>query len=191
MLNTNTKHCTLIFALYFIFSGCGPVSSSENSDGTESQDTTKLETELITEPKENWNYYDTEDEMTGEKRYFGECKSTNTIDFEFPYNGGSTMTIVVRNMNKKNELIVMIDNGQFMSNIGDDEYLRIKFDDEQPMNVSYAGPADHSTEYIFPNNAAKLISKLKTAKKVMLEAPFYNSGRQIGQFNVEGFTWDK
>lgn len=174
--------------LSFLMFSCGPTTSS-STESSESQESTEVVEETPEEPKPNWFYEEREDKMTGAKKYYAICESTNQIDFDFPYNGGSTMGIQVRNMGQGNEVLITISKGQFMSNYDNSEFLRAKFDDEQPMNLSYSEPSDGSSDVIFISSANKFIAKLKTAKKLMLEAPFYNSGRQIGEFNLEGLEW--
>ena len=93
-------------------------------------------------------------------------------------------------MGKKNEILVGVSKGQFMPSIMESETVRVKFDDEPPFNVTYNSAADASTDVIFLSSYNKLISKLKTAKKVMIEAPFFDAGRQIIYFDIEGLVWD-
>ncbi len=169
---------------------CGPTTSSSN-ESSASQESTEVVEDTPEEPEPNWKYEEHADKMTGDKSYYAICESTNAIEFDFPYNGGSTMGIQVRNMGKGNDVLITISKGQFMSNYDNSEFLRAKFDDEQPMNLSYIETADHSSDVIFIASANKFIAKLKTAKKLMLEAPFYNSGRQIGEFNLEGLEWTR
>jgi hypothetical protein len=186
-----------LFVLSFQLLSCGPTppSSSETSETSEtsesSQESTGVVSETQEEPKSNWLYEEDADKMTGDKSYYAICESTNTIEFDFPYNGGSTMGIQVRNRGKGNDVLITISKGQFMSNYDNSEFLRAKFDDEQPMNLSYIETADNSSDVIFVASANKFIAKLKTAKKLMLEAPFYDAGRQIGEFNLEGFEWTR
>lgn len=101
------------------------------------------------------------------------------------------MGITVRNMGKETDALITISKGQFMTSISGDEFLRVKFDDEQPINFSFTSAANGSSEVIFITSTNKFLTKLKTAKKVMVEAPFYDAGRQIGEFSVEGLEWTK
>ncbi len=155
----------------------------------------KQEITPINEPNElvlpNWEYGTEKDKMSGQEMFFNSIISTNELEFEFPYNGGSSFRLTVRNMGKENEILLTVSKGQFMPSIMNSDNVRIKFDEEAPMDISYNSADDASSDVIFLTSVSKIISKLKTAKKLMIEAPFYDAGRQIILFNVEGFTWDK
>jgi len=172
------------------------VMACENSTSKRAtkDDSTRLGTVERVEPdksKSKWIYEESIDEMTSSKRYFASIISDNEANFNFPYSGGSSLTLVVRNYGNGNELVVGISKGQFMLSIMSNEVIRIKFDDDQPMTVSFNSSDNGSTQWIFPNNSQRLITRLKSAKKVMIEAPFYDSPRQVFHFNTEGLVWDK
>jgi len=164
-------------------------TTTEQTPSNDNQTSTEVKKEV--EKKSNWKYAVDTDKMSGTKRYFASTTSTNEIEFEFPYDGGSTFQLVVRNMGKRNEVLLSVSKGQFMTSIGSSEKIRIKFDDEKPFYVGYNSADDGSMDIIFLNSANKIINKLKKAKKVMIEAPFYDAGRQIIYFDVEGLKWDK
>lgn len=140
---------------------------------------------------ENWKYSEDADKMEGTKQFYATNTSTNEIEFEFPYDGGSTFDILVRNLGKENEVVLTVSKGQFMTSIGGNEQLKVKFDDEKSVNFSYNSADDASMDVIFLNNSAKFLKKLKTAKKVMIECTFFNAGSKVIEFNVEGLKWDK
>lgn len=173
-----------VIALFFV----AAVASSSSDDSNSSS---KSEESASSEDRPNWKYSEEEDVMTGEKRYFASSTSTNKIDFEFPYNGGSRFYLTVRNMGKSNEVILQVSKGQFMTSISGSQSCRVKFDDEQPLKFTYNSAADGSSEVIFFNNSKNFLTKLRTAKKVMIEAPFYSAGNQIIYFDVEGLEWNK
>lgn len=168
------------------------IGIASGSDTDDTKTTTSTETPKEQEkPKPNWIYTEDEDKMTGDKQFFATAVSTNEVKFKFPYDGGSKFYLIIRNLNKTNEVLLKVSKGQFMTSILGSEHCRIKFDDGQSMDVKYTSPADASTDIIFLDEPAKLIKNLKTAKKVMIESPFYNDGRQIAEFNVEGLEWTK
>lgn len=141
--------------------------------------------------KENWIYADDIDNMTSKKRYFAYNMSSDTIDFLFPYEGGSTFKLAIRNIDNENQLLMICSKGQFMPSYGTGEIVRVKFDNENPLNVYYTVPTDGSTNIIFLDEINnQLISKLKTSKKIIIEATFYNEGNKQISFNVQGLKWD-
>lgn len=177
----------ILYIIGTINGGGDKESPSTSGEVTKSESTVKETPEV----KSNWSYSEDEDKMTNEKRYFASCISTNEIEFEFPYNGGSYFTLTVRNMGKGNEIVLQVSKGQFMSGIGSTEYCRVKFDDGETTNYTYSSAADGSADVIFLENPSKFLDKLKTAKKLTIEAPFFQEGRRVIEFNVEGLTWTK
>lgn len=177
----------LLYIIGTISGGGDKESSSTSGEATKSESTVKETPEV----KSNWSYTEDEDKMTSEKRYFASCVSTNEIEFEFPYDGGSHFTLKVRNMGKGNDIVLQVSKGQFMPGIGSTEYCRVKFDDGETVNYTYGSAADGSADVIFLENSSKFLGKLKTAKKLMIEAPFYDAGRKVIESNVEGLTWTK
>lgn len=163
-------------------------SSSSSSSAASTSEAPKPKTKP--KPKENWNYSWSVDEMTGKEQHWTTTTSTNTIDFAFPYSGGSTFELTVRNLGKKNEVTLSVSKGQFLSSFGYSKACMVKFDDEAGTRFSYGSASDGSSNIIFFSNASKLISKLKKAKKVKIEAPFFNEGNKIIHFDVAGLKWE-
>lgn len=187
------KHLTSIsaimaFGLFAISSG-----GSTDTKSTDSQnDTTTEQTNKSTPEKiENWEYSESEDKMEGTKRYFATSTSTNQIEFDFPYDGGSNLNIIIRNMGKENEAILTISKGQFISSYGGSDRIKVKFDDNAPIKYSFNSSSDGSSDVIFLNNSKDFINKLRSSKKVMIECEFYDSGNKVFEFNTEGLKWDK
>jgi hypothetical protein len=167
------------------------LSGNKDSSTPASTSTTSTETPKAEETKTNWQYSEDADKMTNEKRYFASCVSLNEIEFEFPYNGGSNFTLTLRNMGKGNEIVLQVSKGQFMPSIMSSDYCRVKFDDGETSKYTYNSSADGSGDVIFLDNTPKFLSKLKKAKKLMIEAPFFNAGRQVINFDVAGLSWKK
>ncbi|OJJ22502.1 hypothetical protein BKI52_07425 [marine bacterium AO1-C] len=182
----------VFFIVLAVASSDDTESGKENKSGnSETSTSTKDEQSEEEKKKANWTNEETEDKMSGQKRFFTYTTSTNKIEFDFPYQGGSTFTLLVRNMGKGNDVALSVSKGQFMPSIMNERVVRVKFDDEQPSNYAYAGTDDGSSTTIFLVNARQFINKLKKAKKLMIEAPFYDAGMQIIYFDVEGFKWSK
>ena len=140
------------------------------------------------EPKANWEYEVKEDKMDSKKSYYASCTSTNKVYFDFPYEGGSTFTLLVRNMNKTNEVLLFVSKGQFQTDY-DGSTGRIKFDDEEPFNITYTEPDSGSSTLVFLHPEKKIIQKLKTAKKVTIETRFFQDGKALAEFDVSGLEW--
>lgn len=174
---------TFIIAL---LASCGTSTSNEsNTETAQVKETVKP-----SEPKSNWEYGEQVDEMDGTTLYYAAVTSDNKVDFEFPYSGGSRMQFVVRNMDNKNGVILTITNGQFMTSILNDEHVRIKFDDNEPEKYNFSSADDGTADIIFLIDSKDVVNKVKSATKVMVEAPFFNEGRQVFHFNLAGLEWE-
>ncbi len=161
------------------------------SDGekTEEQESPKTE-ENADVVKSVWRSSESVDEMTNEVFYFMETTSLNELEFSFPYEGGSTFYLTIRGKAQKQpEIILSTNRGQFIPSINS-EHLRVKFDDEEAFNVTYNSPESCSSEAICIKSEGKILKKLATAKTLKIEAPFFEDGRQIIEFDVTGFSWE-
>lgn len=177
---------------FFVLSviGCGGSSNSNSTGNKDSGTVNKAAGETNTETG-GWVYSEKEDKMEGGKKYFAEVTATEKLKFEFPYDGGSTATLALRNAEGKNSIMLSVSKGQYNSDItGENNSLKMKFDDEKPMTVSYGIPSDGSSDLIFINSEAEIINKLKAAKKVLIEVEFYNEGNRQIEFIVDGLKWD-
>jgi hypothetical protein len=180
-----------VIMFILIIANLGNNESSTSATNIDSLTNSTLTKEENIIEEQHWQYTDNEDQMTNQKRYFASCISSNEIDFDFPYDGGSKFTLTLRNMGKGNEIVLQVSKGQFMPGIMSSEYCRVKFDNGETVNYTYNSAADGSADIIFLDNATTFYKKLKTAKNLMIEAPFFEAGRQIINFNVEGLKWDK
>lgn len=192
LIKTGWKIAVTIIIGLIVIANIGGNDKKTDSSTTENITTEdKTESKPQDEVKSNWYYSEDADKMTNEKRYFASCVSTNEIEFEFPYNGGSSFTLTVRQMGQGNEIVLQVSKGQFMTSFSSSENIRAKFDEEQPLTFSYNSASDGSMDVIFLENSSKFLSNLRKAKKLMIEAPFFNAGRQHIEFDVAGLNWDK
>jgi len=141
------------------------------------------------EKTEKWEYSEEEDKMTSKKKYFANIVSDNELNFEFPYNGGSFGGVMVRKMNGKSEVILSISKGQFNTN-SDGTYVKVRFDKNKPLTFAVNEPSDGSSTFLFVQNSKKFLTQLKNAKKMIVQAEFYQSGLREMEFTTAGFKWE-
>ncbi|KPH10860.1 hypothetical protein [Chryseobacterium sp. ERMR1:04] len=162
-------------------------SGSDKKEG----DAAKTETKAGEEKKDNWTYTQDEDKMEGTKYDFAKAESTNKVELKFPYDGGITAGITLRNNGKESEAMLTLSKGRFMTSIGGNKTVKVKFDDQPAKEYTYGSPNDGSGNVIFLDNSKDFIKKIKDSKKAMLEVTFFQEGAQIFEFNTEGLKWDK
>ena len=164
----------------------------DNSDSAEivKQDNSVQESPITAEEApSNWEYSTDFDEMNERTMYFATCTSLNYHEFEFPYNGGSFLSLIVRNMNGKNEVLVKISKGQIHGSLNN-EVIRFKFDDGKPESYYFSSAADGSSDVAFITQSSRLINKIRKAKKVKVDIPIFQEGRPVFDFNIEGLKWE-
>lgn len=150
------------------------------------------EAEEVKEVKEKspWNYQETIDPMTDKTTFMAYTTSTNSAEFEFPYNGGTWTQLTIRHMNGRNDVSFSINKGQFMPSFSNNQFARVRFDDSQPVTYYYSMSTTGANDIIFINDAKGIINKLKTAKQITVDFPFFQEGRVIFNFNTQDLKWE-
>ena len=74
-------------------SATAPSNQAEGEDAANSQ---------------NWQYETSKDEMRGIESKFATTVSTNTVNFDFPYNGGSKLILTLRKRGSEVDVMVSI-----------------------------------------------------------------------------------
>ncbi|MDU6539162.1 hypothetical protein [Mixta calida] len=151
----------------------------------------------------DWTVRYNNDEMRGTARKFLQTESDNTVNFDFPYNGGSKMAIVLRSKKtelkngqkaedlKPNEALLVIDKGQFSCHSFNDCHVSVKFDNGKIQKYSMSESDDGSSDVIFFDQSSSFIKNIKSHKKLIVEADFYQSGSKQFKFDLEGFSSPK
>ncbi len=139
-------------------------------------------------PKSNWTVTSSTDELRGKAIHYASVSSSNSVEFDFPYNGGSSLTMTVRRHPQYgDDVVFQISKGQFTCGI-DNCRGNINFGDgAQRINLST--PEDHSSDTLFATSGGSIISKLKKSNRVIVELPFYQEGNQQFTFDTNGLLW--
>jgi hypothetical protein len=143
-------------------------------------------------PPDRWHYSVSEEKMTGGQRFLATIESTNTVNFDFPYNGSQNGSLILRTDPRHGkDLMFQIQKGQIMCPSYQGCTVQVRFDDEKPVSYSANGPADNSSEVIFLSDYAQFLGKLKKAKRVRLSVNIFQEGAPVFEFDVAGFSADK
>jgi hypothetical protein len=142
-------------------------------------------------PPEHWTYSEKVDQMRNGHVKFAQTVSTNEAQFGPPYNGGSKMAIIIRRGDRASgvgfESFAAIDRGQYHCGI-DGCAVAIKFDDA-PVETWPMHEGTNS-QGIFFTSTPRLVSKLKSAKSVVVEAEFFREGKRQFTFDVSGLEFE-
>lgn len=137
-----------------------------------------------------WAYTDTPDPMRGRAERVASIVSTNTLDFGFPYNGGSSGMLTIMQSPKYGlNVILSVSKGQFVCNSFTGDHVSIKFDDRPIKRFSCSEAGAGRTDGIFLAPAKKLIADLKASHHAVVEAEFYQAGDEQLEFDTNGLKW--
>lgn len=150
-------------------------------------DSIAIEDSLDNELKKGWIYSNTIDKMDGYVAKEAFIVSSNVVEFDPPYNGGSTLQITICQTKENGSGVAIgISNGQFVYNeFNGNNYVIVKFDNDAPVKFSTLEPTDGSTNMLFIENPKKFINLAKNAKTIKIEASFFTEGSHVFTFNTE------
>lgn len=138
-----------------------------------------------------WSYRSKEDKVRGGTSYFATTTSTNSVDLDPPYEGGSTLEMMARKSPAYgSDLLLILSSGQLLCHAYDGCYATVRFDDAPAERFALNEPSDNSSDTVFVADAEGFIAKLKRAKHVVLEVEIYQAGRPQFEFDVEGLDWE-
>lgn len=165
-----------------------PKEQLTTSTPTPASTATIQDNQTASEPATSWVYNEYKDKMTDKTIKMASVTSTNSLDFEFPYDGGSTGDLVIRQKGKSVDIYLQISKGQFITSV-DGNTCGIRFDDKPMMRISYSEPSDYSSDLIFLGSESKVLAGLKSAKTTKIQVEFYNDGNRVLEFNTAGLKW--
>lgn len=177
--------CLVVVGFFVLLGMCAPKEPAPK-DGTQAiaGDSGAVEEA----PKSPWAYSQEIDQVRQKTVFYAENVSTNSVDFEFPYAGGSTLKLTVRKHPQWGEdVILQISDGQFVCGIYDCKGT-INFG-SGPESITLNTPEDHDSKTLFIRGAAKTIEKVKRSETVVVELPFYQEGNRQFTFSTSGLEW--
>ncbi len=133
-------------------------------------------------PGDQW-IYRTDDGIGGARRR-AMVVSSNEVDFKFPYNGPQRAGFNLRPDSK--EVFLVVEKGQFLC--GQDGCdATIRFDADCPL--TFHASADNTVLFLAVDDYNGFITKVRAAKRVRVQARFYQEGARVFLFDVEGLQW--
>lgn len=134
-----------------------------------------------------WQYESSIDEMTDTKNIWASLRSDNYIEQDFPYEGDTYATIIIRYMKRYGtDVILKIDKGQIVGiDVNSTNFVSAKFDDGEPRKYYFNDAADMSTEQVFLRNAKDFINRCKSAKVIKVDIPMFQAGKPVFTFHVD------
>jgi zinc ribbon protein len=164
-------------------SGGSPTTSSSSSSSTGTA------TPEPAAPTSRWSYVQNEDAMAKGTVSEASVKSSNTVNFSFPYAGDQHGTLTLRTHPRYGkDVIFSLEKGQIPcpSYSGGCKVL-VRFDDAAAIQYTGVAPADNSTETVFIRDYSGFVARMSKAKTVRISANIYQEGAPVFEFDVRGF----
>ncbi len=131
--------------------------------------------------------------MRNTSEHFAALVSSNAVEFPFPYNGGSHLHLELRNGEKGSrfglDAMLTIEKGQFDCGI-DGCAVAMKFDGGTVERWGMTPSAGLNSKTIFFSSAGNFVARVRKAKKLVIEATFFQSGARQFIFNLPALPDD-
>lgn len=141
-------------------------------------------------PKSKWVYDTQKDEMRGREAKYATLNSENTIKFDFPYGEQPGIITVRQDPQYGLDVMFSVPSGQVLCHGFGDSYLNAKFDNGPIRKFNCTRASDGSSEVSFVSSSKQFLTALKAAKRTVIEAEFYQAGRQQYVFDTRGLIWE-
>lgn len=137
----------------------------------------------------NWTYSEDRDEMRGTSSRFASVTSENSVDLDFPYGVVSGRIWIRQRPEDGLDVAFQVDKGQVLCSTFRNSYVSIKFDDGPIQRFRCTDASDGSSETAFLTDARRALAGLRNARRVIVEAEFFQQGRQQFVFATAGLNW--
>ena len=137
----------------------------------------------------NWQYTTNRDEMRNADEQIARVQSTNSLQFDFPYGEAYGQISIRQSPRFGFDVFLTIDNGQFVCHSFTGGRITAKFDDAPIRNYPCNDAADGTPTILFLGNEREFLSRLRRARRLVIEVDFYQAGRQQLRFDVAGLRW--
>jgi hypothetical protein len=171
----------------FVGNVASPHAASSGSGGHSTG--VPVSTQSVPTPAQAWQYTETKDQMRGIVTSYATVQSTNQLDFAFPYSGGSTATLILSREEGELNVILTIDKGQFTCFDNSGDKVAMRFDDGLVYTYGCTRSADVRTDIIFLSPEHQILNQLRKAKRVIVEAQFFQAGRHQLTFDIADLKW--
>jgi hypothetical protein len=135
----------------------------------------------------SWTYGEDKDAMRGTSTKYAQTPSDEKFQNALGLNEQNT-TLSVEKRAKGYDVAIINPNLQFTCNSITDTQVSVKFDDGAVARFGCTGSVGDKFGVAYINPGPRVAAKLKTAKKVMIEAEVFQHGNVQMTFNVAGLT---
>lgn len=182
------------FFLVGVFAPSGPANEKQSAAATTEAVANSAPASVADKTSQpaavsKWEYSESRDEMRETTAKFASITSENVVDLEFPYGEVNGQLWIRRRPEDGLNLAFEVDKGQVLCHSFSDDYVSMKFDDGPIQKFRCTGSSDGSSETAFVVDEQRALAALKRAKRTIVEAEFYQQGRQQFVFETAGLKW--
>lgn len=137
-----------------------------------------------------WVYGTSEDKMRGSSESYAQLKSEDVISLDFPYRGGSSLSVLLRDSQRYGGLNVLIklSKGQLSCSYGGCR-IAAKFDNGKIASFRASKASGGNSDTIFIDDAKGFLKRLRSSDQVIIEVPVWKYGDAQFTFRPKGLTW--
>lgn len=170
----------------------------QKKDRTISENNTEFSNKVQVTPNSNdkkvesspWVYSEGKDEMRGTTSYFASITSLNNVYFPFPYDTSYAHVMIRRRPKDGLNILFSVDSGQILCHSFSRSFFSVKFDDKPIQKFKCSSSDSGRSDISFIESATSFLKQIKNSKKMIIEAPFYESGNQQFTFNTKDLKFD-
>ncbi len=138
----------------------------------------------------HWKYATGVDALSQGRVHEANLRSVNEFELQFPYADPQRATLSLRVHPRWGKSVILaIERGQFLCYPSDSCHVNVRFDKGRAWEYPANGPADHSTTTLFIEGYADFVATLRKSHKIWIEAPIYQGGEKVFEFDVSGLDW--
>jgi len=167
-------------------SGAPSQSSAAEAMAATDEESDKVDCAL----KSKWVYDTQADQMRGSAAKFATLNSENSIKFDFPYGEQPGILTVRQDPQYGLDVMFSVPSGQILCHGFGNSYINVKFDDGPIRKFNCNNASDGSSEVSFIESPKQFLTALKSAKQTVIEAEFFQAGRQQYIFDTQNLTWE-
>lgn len=179
----------IIAALAAVQAGCSNPAADTNAPIEDVEVIEPVAPAAPAQPAFKWTYTENTDQMRGTSEKWATLPSEDAVRTNWPYEQ-QPMRLVIRRRSTDGVNVMLQISGQFICRSYDRTKITVKFDDGPLETFNCSEDDSGPNDVVFITPPARFINRLKAAKVMMLEAPFYEIGNAQVTFNVEGLEWE-
>ena len=172
--------------LFWLFTLLCATGSPSPVDGPAVSDPTTTVSSLT--QAAGWQYQQTVEPSTG-TTYKASLNAANLLQLAYPYEGGSTVTLTIRNRGGNTNAYLSVSKGMFAPSFQGGKAL-IRFDEGRSVTYSLTAAANGRGNLLFIDDEKRLIQQIRTSRTMAVQIKMVGQNLNEMRFNSAGLRWN-